>query len=228
MGANAQVLEIQIAAITSSFPEHEFVFAEGLEPCLPDPKVQSFLSGPYLCYYSCPTPTQMHEAFTLIREVMDEDGPFEGVIGFSQGAALAASMILQHQKDNPTAMPLFDLAIFLGASLPFDMDSSLALRSIVAMHHRPNGYPDGAGDDPLILQQYDPRTTNLRIEIPTLHVIGRTDPFRQQGELLVELSSGDAIPVVHDAGHIVPRDMGSTAKIVRLVEGMIGRAQHIC
>ncbi|GKZ27174.1 hypothetical protein AbraIFM66951_001787 [Aspergillus brasiliensis] len=148
MGANAQVLEVQIAAITSSLPEHEFVFAEGLEPCLPDPAVQSLFPGPYLCYYSSPTPTEVHEAFALVREVIDEDGPFDGVIGFSQGAALAASMILQHQKDSLTAMPLFNLAIFLGASLPFDLDSNLAPRSVVAMQHQPNGYPDEAGDEP--------------------------------------------------------------------------------
>ncbi|OJJ77751.1 hypothetical protein ASPBRDRAFT_50590 [Aspergillus brasiliensis CBS 101740] len=228
MGANAQVLEVQIAAITSSLPEHEFVFAEGLEPCLPDPAVQSLFPGPYLCYYSSPTPTEVHEAFALVREVIDEDGPFDGVIGFSQGAALAASMILQHQKDSPTAMPLFNLAIFLGASLPFDLDSNLAPRSVVAMQHQANGYPDEAGDDPLILQRYDPRQTALRIEIPTLHVIGKTDPFRQQGELLVQLSSGDATSVIHDGGHIVPRDRTFTAKIVRLIETMVGRVQHLC
>jgi pimeloyl-ACP methyl ester carboxylesterase len=55
-------------------------------------------------------------------EVLDEEGPFDGLIGFSQGAALAASLILQHSD---RAHPLVDCAIFICGTLPWMLRSEL-------------------------------------------------------------------------------------------------------
>ncbi|RHZ57056.1 hypothetical protein CDV55_103243 [Aspergillus turcosus] len=230
MGTNSQILQIQLAGIINQLPQHEFFFVDGLEPCPPDPEVKSLWpGGPYLSYYTTPTPEQLEEAYSLVLEVMAEDGPFDGVIGFSQGAALAASMTLQHQKDQPTAAPLFSLGVFLGASLPFDLDSTLAQQSVVASKHQPSGYLGSKDeDDLLILQRYDPRTTSLRIDLPILHVAGKRDPFYQQSELLVGLCSVDSASVIHDGGHFVPKDTHTTARIVRLIEALVGRVQHRC
>ena len=53
---------------------------------------------------------------------IEDEGPFDGIIGFSQGAALASSVILRRAKDM-TAEPLFQVAVFICASLPFDLDA---------------------------------------------------------------------------------------------------------
>ena len=42
--------------------------------------------------YSKPTHDQLQAAYELVEEMMEEEGPFDGVWGFSQGGALIASM----------------------------------------------------------------------------------------------------------------------------------------
>lgn len=56
-------------------------------------------------------------------------GPFDGVMGFSQGAALAASLIIEHKKQNPYEEDLFKFAIFIGATLPFNVDDLTGMQS---------------------------------------------------------------------------------------------------
>jgi hypothetical protein len=77
--------------------------------------------GPYLCYYPLPTPELVRSAHEYIVEVIDEDGPIDAIISFSQGAALAASIFLQHAKEKPHE-DLVALAVFISASLLFDLD----------------------------------------------------------------------------------------------------------
>lgn len=38
------------------------------------------------------------EAYEYIYSIIEEDGPFDGVMGFSQGAALASSLIIRHTR----------------------------------------------------------------------------------------------------------------------------------
>ncbi len=78
--------------------------------------------GPYLCYYDLPTADQVADAHDLVLTFIEDEGPFDAVIGFSQGAALASSVMLRRAKD-PSLEPLFQLAIFICASLPFDLDA---------------------------------------------------------------------------------------------------------
>jgi pimeloyl-ACP methyl ester carboxylesterase len=85
-----------------------------------------WLTDFYWSSYELPTPDLVSNAFDYIYEVIEEEGPFDGVFGFSQGAALASSMMLQHAKSNPYS-DLFKFAVFLGASLPFNLDDSSGL-----------------------------------------------------------------------------------------------------
>ena len=81
--------------------------------------IAEIYTGPYIAFFAHPTPEQVAEAFELVNEVIEEDGPFDGVMGFSQGASLAASLILQRQLDHPSKAPQFRFAIFICGLLPF-------------------------------------------------------------------------------------------------------------
>ncbi|KAF7595521.1 hypothetical protein BBP40_005857 [Aspergillus hancockii] len=227
MGANSQVLQLQLAAIRNHLGNsHDFVFVNGTIPCDADPEVKSIIPGPYLCYYSAPTPGQVQDAFDLIYEVIEDEGPFDGIIGFSQGAALASSLLLKQAKDSPRDPPLFKMAVLLCASLPFDLDSELAPITTIEVVPQASGFPMKGRDDMLVLQRYRPETTTTRIPIPTLHVIGKADQYQEQGRALAELCADKAEVVAHDAGHIVPKDRLFTAKVVRVFDGMISRELH--
>jgi pimeloyl-ACP methyl ester carboxylesterase len=48
-------------------------------------------------------------------------------MGFSQGAALAASMLLHHSLEHPSESPLFKAAIFICAPLPFAKNKGVGI-----------------------------------------------------------------------------------------------------
>jgi pimeloyl-ACP methyl ester carboxylesterase len=63
--------------------------------------------------------------------IIEEDGPYDGIIGFSQGAALAASMLLcsEYSRENYGLVheggPEFKLAIFFNAVMLFSPSESV-------------------------------------------------------------------------------------------------------
>ncbi|USP75030.1 hypothetical protein yc1106_02304 [Curvularia clavata] len=129
MGTNSSIFETQIAGMCQQLQDqgHEFIFVDGLIECDAAPGIGSLFPGPYLCYYDLPTPEKVQSAFDYINEVIEEEGPFDGVFGFSQGAALASSMMLEHYKRNPLD-DLFKFAVFIAASLPFNLDDTTGMR----------------------------------------------------------------------------------------------------
>jgi hypothetical protein len=58
----------------------------------------------------------------MVMSVVQEEGPFDGVIGFSQGAAVAATIIATEAERNPELEP-FKFAIFFSATMPFDFSA---------------------------------------------------------------------------------------------------------
>jgi hypothetical protein len=51
----------------------------------PDPNVAGVYPGPYLAFYpNQPTREDIEGAYERVLEVIESEGPFDGVIGFSQ------------------------------------------------------------------------------------------------------------------------------------------------
>lgn len=164
-------------------------------------------------------------------------------MGFSQGGALAASLILEQTKHDPLN-PLFRFAIFISATLPFDVDDTLGLdawhdaravfRHKVQTHTlrypgifageidvaEPLGFPDDLTGT--ILNRFHPLKNKERIGIPSVHIIGRKDAYRPQCELLSELCVGAGREVIeHDDGHRVPKDAKMSQAIVKSISSVI-------
>ncbi len=152
--------------------------------------------------------------------------------------------MLQHSKDEPLT-DIFQLAIFAGASLPFDIDNDsgveawLAARQRTQETNRPDpefsaaeldasnalGFPVSPGQDAKLLARYTPgRTADARIKVPTLHLLGAKDEYRSQAELLAAMCDS---PVVlrHAEGHCVPRDAKFQRKMAAEVRKLVQRAQ---
>ncbi len=64
-----------------------------------------------------PDSRQCNESHELISDTIEDEGPFDGVIGFSQGAAVAVSMLLHHEIHNRGKPPPFKFGIFF-CSIP--------------------------------------------------------------------------------------------------------------
>lgn len=148
--------------------------------------------------------------------MIEEDGPYDGVIGFSEGAALAASLLLWDELST-SYKSRFKLAILFNSVLPLvptrelgqclsevikgDHDSYLDL---VAPANR--GYSPECRNEQLSQALCFPLKGPLRISIPTLHIIGARDPFAESSRILVDLCRPELAQVLlHEGGHELPQ-----------------------
>lgn len=114
---------------------------------------------------------------SIVRTIKDQ-GPFDGVLGFSQGGALAgiAAALSANKRDSHAWSELdFQFALVFG------------------------GFPAA---DPSILEFYP---TDAGIDIPSLHVIGRSDSIvPPERTLALARKFVDPEIVYHEDGHVIP------------------------
>jgi predicted esterase len=135
----------------------------------------------------------VHECYEYLLDIIDEEGPFDGVVGFSQGAAAAATALLHSQSLDSTAPPLFKFAIFFCATSALDAaDPSAEV----------------------------PAAKNLLLpSIPTVHVVGQKDDTRSQSIALHELADEQyARLITHEGGHWIPKDAIFARKMQDAIE----------
>lgn len=119
-------------------------------------------------------------------------------MGFSQGAALAAAMIVHHAQTNPHAPPLFRAAVFLCGAAPYEASG------LEIMVPKPDTYP---------------------ITIPTAHVVGKLDPLYPESMKLFGLCEpAQATFFDHGSKHMVPFDQRSNDEMLRVIEETIAKA----
>ncbi|KAI9750406.1 MAG: hypothetical protein M4579_006487 [Chaenotheca gracillima] len=130
--------------------------------------------------------------FTLdyLRSVIEEEGPFDGVIAASEGAVAASTLLLYEQQrcKEGDYSPTFKCGIFFVGFPPVKID--------------------GTG---LFLSD----ETDERITIPTCHVNGRRDPLWFGSETLWNVCEPSSRTLImHEEGHIVPQNAELVIKIL--------------
>lgn len=120
----------------------------------------------------------------------DEGGPYDGIIGFSQGGALAATLLVAEARGQISAPPKatgsrLKCAIFLSCGQPWDL-KALALNQ-----------------ERRILAETD---GECLISIPTAHFWGRNDRegFLGNYEVARICDERVRVEVEHSAGHGIP------------------------
>ncbi len=85
------------------------------------------------------------KALQYLVQIMKDSGPFDAVIGYSEGATVAATLLLHEQRrfETKKIKPMFKYAIFFGGWPPVDPDTHAMILSDMS---------------------------DTRIEIPTCHV----------------------------------------------------------
>lgn len=85
MGTNADILKAQTASFRALLPSHfTFDFLEGEHDCSAADGIAEVYPEPYLCWYPFPpTLYNVGNAHKMIWSIIEEDGPFDGVMGFS-------------------------------------------------------------------------------------------------------------------------------------------------
>ena len=105
----------------------EFHFVEGDVDSEPGPGIEGFYEGPFYSYYKFPrafddSDESMLSAYELLYDILEEEGPFDGVLGFSHGGTLASGFLMHHAKTRPFDPSPFRCAIFMNSLPPFRMN----------------------------------------------------------------------------------------------------------
>ncbi|PQE25647.1 serine hydrolase FSH protein [Rutstroemia sp. NJR-2017a BBW] len=220
-GTNSHVLETQTASLRHELDgHHTFDFVEGSISCPVAPGKIPFLAlwvldqlilraeikpffasaDKYYRYYDGNADSILR-ALSQLSHFISEEGPFDGVIGFSQGATLLATYLVLVNKQQPEAPVPFRCAIFLSATRPFDTQA-LTTGQLKYVEQT-------AEAEPLI-------------RLPTTHIWGVKDiENRDDSEQLSMLcDEAQREEVKHDGGHEIPgaraqSDLQNCVKAIR-------------
>ena len=120
----------------------------------------------------------LEDSLALARQTLQEDGPFDGLLGFSQGATLGAILCLAPSSLPP--LPPLRFAVLVSGFMPRDP----ALELLV-------GTADGRPP--------------LRVPLPSLHVMGENDQLvaATSSRRLSDCFAGATLHY-HEGGHLVP------------------------
>ncbi|KAI8182806.1 hypothetical protein K4K52_006956 [Colletotrichum sp. SAR 10_76] len=119
MGTSSKIFQVQTAAIRSALSKSlsaTFEFVEGALEWPAAPGI-NLLAGPnaeYFAYYDTDKYDTIIQAVDDLEEYVKSEGPFDGVLAFSQGAALAAMLIARDTFPSP-----FAFAVFICGGPPF-------------------------------------------------------------------------------------------------------------
>ncbi|KAG0651401.1 Thioesterase FSL2 [Hyphodiscus hymeniophilus] len=206
-GTNAMIFNIQTIRIQRVLgPYFEFVFVESPQEGAPGPDVIPVFEGmePYRRWHF--DHVKSAQTIATLQDAMDEqkrkDGRgFVGALGFSQGAMAVSGLLLEQQA-----------------------------------RERKEGGDDGTGLAFAVLFNgtYPPLTAGLtdeeqeeRIRVPSLHVIGTEDPYRENGMTLFEeyFDPKTASMIEFKVGHRLPVLENDTAKVANEILRMYAEAE---
>nr|QTE75993.1 ZopR1 [Diffractella curvata]BBU42027.1 putative hydrolase [Diffractella curvata] len=195
-GTNAQILGSQLGPLMRELGKDNsaiFHLVEGDVGSPPGPGIEGFYEGPFFSYYKWPrtfndNDESIMEAYDMLYEVIEEEGPFDGILGFSHGGTLATGFLAHHATLNPYDPPLFRCAVFFSSLAPFRMND----------------------DETPVFEE----GLEGKIKIPTLHVMGTKDFIYSYSLHLFNLCDVKSSAIlVHDRGHEIPSDGKTLARM---------------
>lgn len=96
--------------------------------------------GPFYSFTKDYSPCSIQEAHRRLRDVITEQGPFDGVLGFSQGGSIALSYLYQQQCDGSELD--FKFAVLLSSVIPFSADPRTHEKAVKHLCCKQGFYPE--------------------------------------------------------------------------------------
>ncbi|KUJ07890.1 DUF341 domain protein [Mollisia scopiformis] len=187
IGTSSQILKMQTAAIRYELADqHTYQFVQGVVPwpMASGLKLLSDPSAEHWAYYDIGegVASSLATALEQLKAYLAAEGPFDGVLGFSQGAGLAAMFLVQRYYEDPLATPPFKLAIFFSPVSVYDPVAYQKSGEVKIL--------DGPVDQKYV------------IRIPTAIIYGEEDSRRHECEGLVSSCDPTKLSVlVQKGGH---------------------------
>ncbi|KAB2574420.1 Serine hydrolase [Lasiodiplodia theobromae] len=207
-GTNARIFEAQTARLGLVIRKHfDLVFLEGPIECAAGPGVLPFFEGeePFLRWHNevddevkkqraGPHAQQMERVRRLLVGAIREQGPFVGVLGFSQGAKTAMQLLLlQEEQGVEEAGSRIKFGVLICGTVP-------AEDLLVA--HRAEGE----------------ERQGVVVRVPTVHAVAESDPWRAQSEQLPQYCDEATRRVFHyTGGHHLPHLAAQNQQLADLI-----------
>ena len=150
----------------------------------------------------CPGDAQSEAATQYVRDFASNGQlrPFDGLLGFSEGASIAANVLIEQQRSS--SFGPFKCAIFISGTPPM----------------RP------ADGEPYLADEM-----GEMIVTPTVHILGAKDPGRRGGVALFNLcTNGTASLYEHGQGHEIPKAPAITKKMAEQIREMVAHVAKNC
>lgn len=144
----------------------------------------------------------VQKTISELLQVLDDDPDIEGILGYSEGATVAATLILEERRlfETEGRPRRLKCAIFVAGWPPLRI-----------------------GKDGVDLVLSD-ESEDL-IDIPTCHVVGCMDPYLQGSMALFNTCDEDTAEMFdHGKGHIVPRDTKTLGELREYVARLTVKA----
>lgn len=205
-GTNETIFQVQTIRIQRLLAdEFEFVFTTAPFESVPGPgMIPSFEGcGPYFRWTPDNEPTEVpEESRTLLsrlakEQIMKDGKGFVGVLGFSQGAKLAAGLLLEEQHGK---------GIDWGEGLAFGVLCN--------------------GVCPPLTTWLSKKEKDTEITIPTLHLLGKSDPWKDESKRLhfAHCRKEQAALIESDVDHRLPVSEEDNEKVVLEIRQTYKRA----
>ncbi|KAH8821475.1 serine hydrolase FSH [Xylogone sp. PMI_703] len=96
----------------------EFEFVNGRFIAAPAPSIDLFYDGPYYVYFRQPTAEHVKPAIEWLYNYLEKNGPYDVLMGFSQGCSLISALLLYHAHERRSDPLPFKGAIFICGGIP--------------------------------------------------------------------------------------------------------------
>ncbi|KAI3851156.1 hypothetical protein MKX03_021514 [Papaver bracteatum] len=157
----------------------DLVFVDAPFPCEGESEVEGIYDPPYyewFQYEKDSTYRNFEECLEFIQDITLKQGPFDGLLGFSQGAILSATLPGLRSKGLALSkVPEIKFLIIIGGAI--------------------------SRSPAIVAKAY---SLSSPVQCPTLHFLGKRDYLRPYGEKLLELCV-DPVVIHHPSGHTIPR-----------------------
>lgn len=136
----------------------------------------------YFGYYAN-TAESISRALSQLDRYIDEEGPFDGVIAFSQGAVLVSTYLIKLSQEKPGQPLPFRCAIFFSSARSFD--PQLLAKGQVAL--------------------MEPGEKAPLLSLATTHIWGANDMYQDDAKVLASMCDESVRHIyVHEQGHEIP------------------------
>ena len=178
------------------------------------------IAGPNDEFFAYTTQLSSKSCATVLDDLesyLEEEGPFDGIWGFSEGACLAAMLLIRQRRRYE------EEACALGNSAPPPFKPLVRCEVFFSAPTPPDPMALEGQEEPM-----DPTSAGEPIRIPTAHVWGKSDR-KYIGPGLTQLCQTDGRNVfIHGRGHEIPngRDPWSLNAAVLAIEKTIEAASQ--